>query len=116
MRETCSLCNNPADYILVCGCLNLHIHDTITCQQHMLELTAIFEHREQDNLMHLTRCRNCSGTIEEYLFKPTPYLRAAAETQQLATHVATGMITIQEAIDSLNLMLRTRNPGNPEEK
>jgi hypothetical protein len=116
MRGTCGLCDNPADYILVYGCLNLHTHDTITCQQHMLELTAIFEHREQDNLMHLTHCRNCGGTTEEYLFKPILNLRAAAKTQQLATHVATGILTMQEAIDSLNLMLRTRNPGNPEEK
>jgi hypothetical protein len=114
MRETCSLCNNPAGYILVYGCLNLHIHNTITCQQHMIKLVGILEREKQNQAdgTHL-HCNNCDEIIDEYLTSPIPDKTTPPIAEQ---QVKTGMITIQEAINNLNLMLPNPPPETRKPK
>ncbi len=109
---TCSKCPEPAEHIIVYGCLQGHIFDTAACETHALELTTALDREKLTPPagMHsrLATCPECGDTIAEYQAKPiNPDSTTESLTELTATlqHTEQGIITLKETIQELRRTL-----------
>ena len=99
----CSQCTRPAEHIIVYGCLEGHLYDTLDCGYHMRQLTG-----RPDRVA----CLECGDIIAEYQTKPVnpepgDTLETLTTTTQQLEH---GIITLGEAMQELSEMLGENTP------
>ena len=59
MRETCSLCDDPAAETIISGCINQHLTTNHYCPLHIITWIDLF----RTGQLH---CHHCNNTIIEF--------------------------------------------------